>query len=63
MVIEEIGIIKHKYSHFSITMHGFNCKEISPGFNTNKEFRWINLDEVKQFAFPKANHKLFSILK
>ena len=63
MVIEEIGIIKHKYSHFSITMHGFNCKEVSPGFNTKKDFRWINLDEVKQFAFPKANHKLFSILK
>ena len=62
-VNEKIGVIKHKYSHFSITMHGFNCKEKSKIVHPGKEHRWINSEQIDQFAFPKANHKLFSIIK
>ncbi len=62
-VNEKIGVIKHKYSHFSITMHGFNCKEKSKIAPFEKEHRWINSKQIDQFAFPKANHKLFSIIK
>ena len=62
MVNEKIGVIKHKYSHFSITMHGFNCQEKSKIEPIAKDHRWISSKQIDQFAFPKANHKLFSLI-
>ena len=62
IVNEKIGVIKHKYSHFSITMHGFNCKEKSKIEPVAKDHRWISSKQIDQFAFPKANHKLFSLI-
>ena len=62
IVNEKIGVIKHKYSHFSITMHGFNCQEKSRIEPVAKEHRWISSKQIDQFAFPKANHKLFSLI-
>ncbi len=62
IVNEKIGVIKHKYSHFSITMHGFNCQEKSKIKPVAKDHRWISSKQIDQFAFPKANHKLFSLI-
>ena len=59
-----LGSIHHKYSHFGIHLSGFNCriKNINR-IKTNQPFRWIKTDEISQYAFPKANHKLFCLLK
>ncbi|MDP6685136.1 MAG: A/G-specific adenine glycosylase [Candidatus Marinimicrobia bacterium] len=63
-VKNKIGEIQHRYSHFGITLSGFNCKLLngeSP--HGNQPFRWIKKNEINRFAFPKANHKLFAMMK
>lgn len=62
----EISIIKpfmkldHAYSHFKITMHAFLCKleKGVPKPQSSQEVRWIPIDELESYPFPKANRKL-----
>ena len=67
---EELGVevaaykefmkLKHVYSHFSITMHAFMCRLVSgePSAKSSQEIRWVEISELEQFPFPKANKKL-----
>ncbi len=64
---EELGVqvhaykefmnLKHVYSHFSITLHAFNCKLISgtPKPKSSQEIKWVHCSELEQYPFPKAN--------
>ena len=67
---EELGVevhaykefmkLKHVYSHFSITLHAFNCKLLSgtPKPKSSQEIRWVNISELEEYPFPKANKQL-----
>ncbi len=59
----KIGEVRHQYSHFGISLSSFNCK-IKNGskLTVNQPYFWIKKHEINQFAFPKANHKLFAIM-
>ena len=63
-IIKKIGTIKHQYSHFKINMCGFKCKIKSgtPKPLASDSIKWINFNEIKNFAFPKATLKLFDII-
>ena len=64
-VEKKVGSIDHEYSHFSITLHLFNCR-LSNNIQKrklSKSQRWISPKTYSQYPFPKANHKLFSILE
>lgn len=67
---EELGVdvfvakpfmkLDHTYSHFKITMHAFLC-EIENGVpeaKDSQEVRWVSIDELEHFPFPKANRRL-----
>lgn len=57
---EEFMKLKHTYSHFSITLHAFLCKLISgePSPKSSQELRWVEIADLEQFPFPKANKQL-----
>jgi len=71
---EELGVdvmpvsflkqIKHVYSHFSITLDAFRCNYVAgdPSPIGCSDWKWINLEEIPQFPFPRASHKLFNFL-
>jgi A/G-specific adenine glycosylase len=71
---EELGItvsvgakithVKHAYSHFRITLHAFWCRLISgePKPLAAEDMRWVTIDQLSDFAFPKANHAILSHL-
>ena len=61
-IIKKIGKIKHAYSHFSITFHGYHCAENGAPINECGNSKWITPEEIRNFTFPKANHKIFAIL-
>jgi A/G-specific adenine glycosylase len=64
-VVETLTTVKHAYTHFKIKMEVFICRFIS-GTITLKgpvAYRWISLDELDQYPFPKANHKFFPLLR
>lgn len=64
-VVEALTTVKHAYTHFKIKMEVFICRYIS-GKITLKgpvAYRWISIDELDQYPFPKANHKFFPHLR
>lgn len=60
--VREITVVRHAYSHFKITMHAFVCSMESraEALSTDRPYRWIRPSEREQYAFPKANHKIFT---
>lgn len=57
--------VNHAYTHFRITMDVFACRFISGRVRLNGpvDFRWIGLDEIKNYPLPKAVHKSLPALK
>lgn len=72
---EELGIeievrdrvitIDHAYSHFKVTLDVFNCGLIRgvPSAIECDEVRWVTLEEIEHFPFPKANEKIIDAIK
>ena len=56
--------VKHAYTHFRIVMEVFCCKYVSGRVYLRgpMAFRWIRLNEYKNYPFPKANHKFIPLL-
>lgn len=52
--------LNHAYSHFKITMHAYLCEleNGTPEPQSSQKVRWIAIDELEDYPFPKANRKL-----
>ncbi|MBU2512280.1 A/G-specific adenine glycosylase [bacterium] len=57
--------IKHAYTHFKIIMDIYICKYLSGEvvLSSPVDHRWITFDQIKEYPFPKANHKFFPKLE
>ncbi len=57
--------VKHAYTHFKILMDVFLCRYRAGEVKLDGpvDFRWITLQEIDQYPFPKANHKFIPALK
>tara|TARA_B100000900_G_scaffold157476_1_gene133842 strand:- start:210 stop:1274 length:1065 start_codon:yes stop_codon:yes gene_type:complete len=62
-ILKKATSIKHRYSHFSITMHCYYCKEKGDKVVSLTNSNWIKKSQISQYSFPKANHKIFNFLK
>ena len=71
---EEVGVeieavakfmsVKHAYTPFSITLHVFHCLYIKgePVCRMCSDWRWVRPEQLKTFAFPRANTKIIEAL-
>ncbi len=57
--------IEHAYTHFKVTLNVFNCKYLSgdPKPLESDEVKWVTLDEIDQYPFPKANSQIIDAMK
>jgi A/G-specific adenine glycosylase len=74
-VKEELGIdvvvddlfytLSHAYSHFKITLHAFRCRidRGPPEAREGQPFQWVGLDDLDDYAFPRANRRLIEELE
>lgn len=62
---EKLTVVKHAYTHFRITLHAFECRYRTgrPQAVQCADFKWVKLAELENFAFPKANEKILSVLR
>jgi A/G-specific adenine glycosylase len=72
---EELGIeievgdrlitIEHAYTHFKVTLNVFSCKHLSgePQPIECDEVKWVTLDEIDQYPFPKANSQIIEAIR
>jgi len=71
---EELGItvsvdgllksVKHAYTHFRITLYAFRCTitDGTPQSTAGLPVRWVALNELHQYAFPRANRHILDAL-
>lgn len=64
-VNEPIVIVKHAYTHFKITLHAYFCDWVQgdPVPNTVDELKWVGIDELGNYPFPKANGRVIDAIK
>jgi len=62
---EEIGTIQHAYTHFKITLTAWFCDWAGGEAKTHAatENRWVEMGDLDDFAFPKANRKILDIIR
>jgi len=72
---EELGIgievdghlitIDHVYTHLRVTLIVHHCRHVAgvPQPIQCDEIRWVTLDEIDSFPFPKANEKIINALR
>ncbi|HHP7243226.1 MAG TPA: A/G-specific adenine glycosylase [Elainellaceae cyanobacterium] len=61
---DRLTVIEHAYSHFRVTLHVHHCAYLGgePKPLECDEIRWVNLDEIDQYPFPKANERIIKAL-
>jgi A/G-specific adenine glycosylase len=59
-IVEPLMQLKHAYSHFKITLHAYICSLVEghPQPKTSQEIKWVAIEQLDQFPFPKANRRL-----
>lgn len=74
-IAEEIGIeiavkehlitIEHAYTHFRVTLTAHLCDYLhgEPQPIECEEVRWVTLEDIEDYPFPKANTKIIAALK
>ena len=74
-IMEELGIeievlgrlitIDHVYTHFKVTLNVFNCTHLSgdPQPLESDEVKWVTLEEIDEYPFPKANGQIIKALR
>jgi A/G-specific adenine glycosylase len=74
-ILEELGIeievgahlitIEHTYTHFHVTLNVHHCRHLSgePQPIECDEVRWVDLHQLEQFPFPKANVTIIEALQ
>lgn len=61
---EPIASVDHAYTHFRITLHAFHCTHEAgePQALDCAGWRWVTLDELDGFAFPKVDREIIKML-
>ena len=64
-VAEILAIVRHAYTHFRITLHAFHCRYMGGRAQprSSQAIRWVTLDELDGYAFPKANQQIIAALR
>ncbi len=57
--------VKHAYTHFKISADVYICDIVSGmvALNGPVDYRWITLEQIDDYPFPKANHKFIPRLR
>ena len=74
-ILEEIGLaiaveehlitLDHAYTHFRITLTAHFCRYLggTPQAIECQEVRWVKVEDLEQYPFPKANSKIIDAIK
>jgi A/G-specific adenine glycosylase len=62
---EQIGTVRHAYTHVRITLYAFACEHVNgePQAIECADWAWATLDELDQYAFPVTDQKIIAMLQ
>lgn len=60
-----VGRVRHAYTHFKVEMDVFRCRYTGGKISLNgpTDYRWVVLEELDDYALPRANHKFLPLLR
>ncbi len=60
--VQPFAVVVHQYTKYRVTLHGYTCtldQEIyEPVLHSASQFRWVELAELTDFAFPAGHRQL-----
>jgi A/G-specific adenine glycosylase len=61
--VEPVGTVKHAYSHFQITLHGFRSviEAGAPVSQTGAPIAWVTREQLADYPMPRASRKLWEV--
>ena len=61
---ELVGVCKHAYSHFRVTLHAYACRSARgrPRPTAADAYRWVRVGELGSYAFPAGSVKIIRAL-
>jgi len=62
VIQREVGAVRHAYSHYRITLHGFFCDATGCAMPAGEGTGWLPGDGEGTFALPRADRKLLEIM-
>lgn len=65
-VTAHVGRVRHAYTHFRVELEVYRCQTLDAGrvtLNGPTDHRWILLEEIGEYALPRANHKFLPLLR
>lgn len=62
---EQLIVVDHTYTHFRVTLNVHHCQYLAgePQAIECDEIRWVAVDELSDYPFPKANIKIIEALR
>lgn len=62
-IVENLGTIRHAYTHFRIIASVFLVIPVSGEvvLNGPVDYQWISLDQISRYPLPKATHKMIAL--
>ncbi|WP_254722004.1 A/G-specific adenine glycosylase [Kovacikia minuta] len=62
---DRLIVVDHTYTHFKVTLNVHHCRHLSgePQPIECDEIRWVTLNELDQYPFPKANLQIIEALR
>lgn len=66
MVKEPVGVYRHAYTHFRVTLHAFFCTIIEPSLPSAiqvKDLRWVNLSQLFDYPMGKLDRQISKALQ
>jgi A/G-specific adenine glycosylase len=58
----EVGAVRHAYSHYRITLHGFLCGTAGGALPAGEGTGWLPRHEEGRFALPRADRTLVEFI-
>ncbi len=62
VIQREVGAVRHAYSHYRITLHGFLCETSGGALPVGEGTGWLPGNGEGMFALPRADRKLLEII-
>jgi A/G-specific adenine glycosylase len=57
---EELGLVQHGYSHFSVTVHVFACELLAMPKETN--LKWVSLNNLQEYPMGKIDRQIAKMI-
>lgn len=58
---EALGVVRHAYTHFKVTVHAFRCE--SSSVTSEQNVKWVSLKKLDDYPMGKADRRIAGMIR